>query len=191
MKHKFLSATLLLIAACAPQAVEEETVARRRIDPLLDSLVAKYPNYDENELVREKMAQELDAIIDTAYNKGYLDDIPFQILSIEKNTDGHGVMVEFYSDNFDHTRSLLSDKLAFDVLGLMSEELAATLEDKKSYILHGNELARLDAGQIRLLSIQSYFGSATEMSYDPVWKHYDFNIGHITTQVDSVTLYSK
>lgn len=112
---------------------ELEIKYSRKIDPFLDTIFnIRYPNYRSNEIVREKALKNMIKVIDSLAPKGYLDDIPLKILKVQKNPHGKGALVHFYSHNKTETE-LLSDKVQFDLIGLMDEKLGESINENKSY----------------------------------------------------------
>ena len=79
MKYLFITLTVLLVFLCNnPDQKQTEVLKedKRKIDPILDAITKKYPNYTENTIVRESATKELDNKIDSILNFGYLNDIP-------------------------------------------------------------------------------------------------------------------
>ena len=67
MKYIILTLALFTIISCNnPNQNNKETdnIETRKIDPILDSLIKKYPNYADNTIVRENATKELGEKID-------------------------------------------------------------------------------------------------------------------------------
>lgn len=195
MKYIILTLGLFTIFSCNnPNQKDKETdkIETRKIDPILDALTKKYPNYTDNTIVRENATKELDKKIDSLLNLNYLDDIPLKVFRMGKNPHGKGALVQFHTDNYDSDRpNRLSDRLNFDIVGLMDEKLASTLKDGGTYFIYGKKLKRLSETEVFLIVNQVYYSPGTEISKDAIFDVYNFNIGDILCEIDSVKSVSK
>lgn len=195
MKYNAFIIGLLSIFSCNSPNNEENSTDKtkyRKIDPILEALISKYPNYIENTIVRENATKELDKKIDSILHLGYLNDIPLRVFKMEKNPLGKGALVQFYTDNYKVNQSnKLSDRLNFDIIGFMDEKLASTLSESGTYFIYGNKLKRLDETDLFLGDYKVYFSPETAIKEDVFFHVYNFNIGDISCQIDSVKLVSK
>lgn len=190
MKYIILTLGLFLIFSCNnpnQKDKDEDKIETRKIDPILDALTKKYPNYTDNTIVRENATKELDKTIDSLLNMNYLDDIPLKIFSIGKNPHGKGALVQFHTDNYNSTNRL-SDRLNFDIIGFMDEKLASTLKEDETYFVYKKNLTRLSRTEVFLIVNQVYYSPETEISEDAIFNVYNFNIGDILCEIDSVKL---
>lgn len=191
MKYIILTITVFTLFACTNQNHKEKD-EKRKIDPILEEIINKYPNYTENTIVRENASKELDEKIDSILNMGYLNDIPLKVFKMGKNPHGKGALVQFYTDNYNSDRpDRLSDRLNFDIIGFMDEKTASTLKDKGTYFVYGKKLMRLNETEVFLIVNQVYYSPGTEISKDAIWNVYNFNIGDILCEIDSVKLVNK
>jgi len=62
MKYIIFCITLIILIACNNQQKKEPE--KRKIDPILEELLKKYPNYMDNTIVRQNATDELSIIID-------------------------------------------------------------------------------------------------------------------------------
>lgn len=195
MKYIILTLALFTIISCNnPNQNNKETdnIETRKIDPILDSLIKKYPNYADNTIVRENATKELGEKIDSLLNLNYLDDIPLKVFKMEKNPHKKGALVQFYTLNHDSNRpNILSDRLNFDIIGFMDEKLASTLKEDGTYFIYGKKLKRLSKTEVFLIVNQVYYSPGTEISKDPILNTYNFNIGDILCEIDSVKSVNK
>jgi hypothetical protein len=182
--------TIISLISCNNQQQKEKVeVEKRKIDPILESVVKKYPNYTDNTLVRENATKELDKTIDSIFKSGYLDDIPLKVFRIGKNPHGKGALIQFHTDNYDSDKpDILSNRLNFDMIGFMDEKLASTLKEDETYYVYGKSLKRLSKTEVFLIVPQVYFSPGTEISKDAIYDVYNYNIGDILKEIDSVKL---
>lgn len=161
----------------------------RKIDTLLEAVINKFPNYKENPIVREKATRELDRKIDSVLSLGYLNDIPLKVFRMGKNPVGDGALVQFRTDNYNYEKEeLLSDRLNFGILGFVDIKLASELKEDGSYIIYARKLKRLDEREVFSIVDQVYYSSDTEIIKDAIWNVYNFNIGNMLCEIDSVKL---
>lgn len=195
MKYIILTLGIFTFLSCNnPNHKNKETdkIETRKIDPILDALTKKYPNYTDNSIVRENATKELDKKIDSLLNLNYLDDIPLKVFRMGKNPHGKGALVQFHTDNYDSDQpNRLSDRLNFDIVGFMDEKLASTLTEDGTYFIYGKKLKRLNETEVFLIVNQVYYSPGTEISKDAIFDVYNFNIGDVLCEIDSVKSVSK
>lgn len=195
MKYILLTLGLFAIISCnSSNQKDKEThkTEKRKIDPILEALIKAYPNYTNNAIVRENAAKELERKIDSLLNLNYLDDIPLKVFRMGKNPHGKGALVQFHTDNYNSDRpDRLSDRLNFDIVGLMDEKLASTLKEDGMYFIYGKKLKRLSETEVFLIVNQVFYSPGTEISKDVIFDVYNFNIGDILCEVDSVKSVNK
>lgn len=184
----------IFISSCVPVSQKNSTetkAVQKKIEPYLDKIFTdKYPNYKSNTLTRDNALSELMTKIDSLLPYRYLEEIPLKVFRIQKNPHGKGAIVQFYADNYDYkNKSDLSNQLGFDIIGLMSEELAGSLNDKSKYLVFGKKYNRLDKTKTYLIVSQSYYSPTPEISEDAIFSGvYNFQIGVFLCEVDSVKL---
>ena len=188
MKNFFFLVMIHALVSCNNQLHKNEVeIVKRKIDPILEKLLSKYPNYEENSIVRENATEELDKKIDSILNFGYLDDIPLKVFKIGKNPHGKGALIQFHTDGYNReSPELLSNRLNFDIIGLMDEKLASTLNDDGTYYVYGKNLKRLNETEVFLIVKQVYYSPGTEISKDAIYDVYEYDIGNIMMEIDSV-----
>lgn len=190
MKYILLMLGLFAITSCenvSQKNKESSKVESRKIDPILDALIRAYPNYKDNSVVRELATDALDKRIDSILNLNYLDDIPLKVFRMGKNPHGKGALVQFHTDNYDIERpNRLSDRLNFDIVGFMDEDLATTLRDDGVYYIYGRNFKRLSEAEVFLIVNQVYYSPGTQISKDAILDVCNFNIGDILCEIDSV-----
>lgn len=195
MKYIILTIALITILSCndSNQKDKENTKNEiRKIDPILSEITKKYPNYMDNSIVRENATQELDKKIDSLLNLGYLNDIPLRVFRMGKNPDGKGALVQFYTDNYNSNNpNILSDRLNFDIVGFMDEKLASTLKEDGTYYVYGKKLKRLNETEVFLIVNQIYYSPETKISKDAIGDVYNFNVGDILCEIDSIRTVEK
>ena len=190
---KILIASIFFISCNQSETINSansEKIVSRKIDTLLTSIIAKYPNYSENEIVREIAASELNKKINRI-QFDLLNDIPLKIFNMKMNPYGEGTIIQFYTRNYDYgkTSNSLSDKLEFELIGFVNQDLATTLDKNKKYFVFGKKYRRANDGQALLLVDQLNFESKTEIRQDVIdSKIFKFRIGQIICVVDSVKL---
>ena len=193
MKYLIVIFAAILIMSCNQTGNQnnvqtQSETPKRKIDSILnDIFLVKYPNYEENEMVREKATVALKNAIDSLYDKKYLEGIPLKVFRVRKNPHGPGAIVQFYSDNDNIGDKLLSNQLGFDIIGLMSEELASTLSEKSEnkYIVFGHKYKRVDAAMASVLVDMTYYSTKTEISTES-YSSNKFKIGNFICEVDSI-----
>jgi hypothetical protein len=162
-------------------------VEKRKIDTFLETLTSKYSNYTENSVVRENAAKELDYKIDSIVKLGYLSDIPLKVFRILKNPHGKGALIQFYTENLNTIiPERMSDRLTYDLIGMMDEKIANSIKEDSSYIIFGKYLKRLNETEVFLLVNQVYYSPRTEINKDVISDVYKFNIGILLYEIDSV-----
>ena len=110
---------------------EEKT---RKIDIVLTKLIDKYPNFNNNNLVKNDILNVLKVKIDSLTPLNYLDDIPLNISSIIKNPHGKGFLISFYADN--ETLGINpSNYLHYNLIGLTDEKTAKSINNEKKYLI--------------------------------------------------------
>jgi hypothetical protein len=195
MKYILTLLTLFTFISCndyQAKETEDKKLVKRKIDPILKDILKQYPNYKDNQIVRDNAAKALDKKIDSALSLGTLNDIPLKVFRIGKNPHGKGALIQFYTDNYDDNKSdVLSDRLNFDIIGFMDENLASTLKDKGTYYVYGKKFKRLNKTETFLIVNQVYYSPQTEISKDAIWDIYDFKIGDILCEIDSVKMTNK
>ncbi|HVW12768.1 MAG TPA: hypothetical protein VHB54_03045 [Mucilaginibacter sp.] len=178
-----------LLSCDVPQTNQSNItqIRLRKIDPILQQLEKKFPNYKDNQIVRDNAADYLQHKIDSVVPLGYLNDIPLKVFRIGKNPHGKGALVQFYSDNYDSNESTrLSDRLNFDIIGFMNEKLATTLKENGKYFVYGKKLKRLTETETFLIVNQVYYSPETKISKNAIWDVYNFYVGDLICEVDSV-----
>lgn len=188
---KLLLSILICFISCnnTQQKSKTEKAEFRKIDPILESIIKKYPNYAENTIVRDDASKELDRKIDSILNLDYFNDIPLKVFRIGNNPHGKGALIQFYTDNYDYEKpNILSNKFNFDIIGFMDKDLASTLKEDGKYYVYGKKLKRLNQQEISVLVSQVYFSPQTEINKDAIWDTYNFNVGDILMEIDSVKI---
>ena len=172
---------------------QEQKIVKRKTDLMLESLEKKYPNYKENQIVRENMQNDLDKKIDSVYKLNFLDDIPVKVFRMGKNPHGKGALIQFHTDNFDSdNRNLLSDRLNFDIIGFMTEEKASKLKEDGTYLISGKMLKRLNKTEVFLIVPQVYYSPGTEISKDIIYDEiFNYNIGDLLMEIDAAKPINK
>lgn len=191
MKQIYIFLVLLgLLSSCNESKKAEnkgENIVKRKTDLILENLEKKYPNYIENQIVRENMQNELDKKIDSVYKLNFLDDIPVKIFRMGKNPHGNGALIQFHTDNFNSdNRSLLSDRLNFDIIGFMDEKKASKLKENGTYLVSGKMLKRLNETEVFLIVPQVFYSPGTEISKDGIYDEiFNYNIGDLLMEIDN------
>jgi hypothetical protein len=163
---------------------------KRRLDPVLEGLEEKYPNYKDNSIVREKARAELEKMTDTLLNLKYISQIPLKVLRLGRTPDGLGAMVHFYTDNYDYKIDRLSDRFNFDVIGFMSENLASYIKEDSKYYVYASDYQLLTKKQAFELVNQVYYTPEIAINKG-IGNDFLFNIGNMRCRVDSVKLVGR
>lgn len=192
--QKFTITTLicLLLMSCGQTGKTNNSqtkgdIPKRNMDKYLEDIfISKYPNYMDNELVRDKATKELKKVVDSLYRKKYLEDIPLKVFKVRKNPHGKGAIVQFYADNKYSEDNLLSNDLGFDIIAFMNEELASTLSENSEtkYYVYGHKYNRATQAMVDILVDMTYYSTETLIS---TASHSNkFNIGNFICEVDSL-----
>jgi hypothetical protein len=72
-----------------------------------------------------------------------------------------------------------------------AKELASTLNEDGTYFIYGKKLKRLSETEVFLIVNQVYYSPGTEISKDAIFDTYNFNIGDILCEIDSVKTVNK
>lgn len=182
--------TFLIISILFIQCKKEESIKipKRKLDPFLEEIfIKKFPNFKENDLVKEKALDQLNKKIDSLYPLKYLEDIPLKIFKIQKNKNGKGAIVQFYADNKDETNNILTSDVGFDVIGLMDEKLASTLSANniQTYYIRGHNYKRMDKTMISVLVDMTYYSPTPEISTE-LYGINNINLGNFICEIDSI-----
>jgi hypothetical protein len=191
MRKILLLLILGIITISCNQTKKAEIVETRKIDPILSEIFEKdFSTYKENTLIKEKALKELIKKIDSLAPLNYLEDIPLEVFRVQKNPHGKGAIVQFTTDNFDRDKTkTLSNQLEYDLIVLMSEELASTINEKRKYLVRGKNYKRLNETETYLLVKQTYFSPEPEISEDLIWSgFYDFKVGVLLAEIDSLKI---
>jgi hypothetical protein len=189
-KNLIIFCCLSLLLSCDMPQPSQSNVVKiplRKIDPILQQLEKKFPNYKDNQIVRDNAEEYLQHTVDSVLSLGYLNDIPLKVFKIGKNPHGKGALVQFYSDNYSSDRpNRLSDRLKFDIIGFMDEKLAASLKEGGQYFVYGKKLKRLTETEAFLIVNQTYYAPETKIDKDAIWDVYNFYVGDLICEVDSI-----
>ena len=190
MKHFLTLLIVIGLFSCNDQQQNDSIkskIEKRKLDPILEGIIKTYPNYTDNQIVRENASKLLDKKMDSILSSGILNDIPLRVFRIGKNPHGKGALVQFYTDNYVSDKpELLSNRLNFDIIGFMDESLASTLKDHGTYYVYGKKMKRLNETEVFLIVNQVFYSPGTEISKDASGYIYNFNIGDILCEIDSV-----
>jgi hypothetical protein len=163
--------------------------SQRKIDLELDRIFnQKYPNYQINELVKSNALIEFQNTIDSLVPNHILEDIPLQILKVQKNPNGSGAIVHFYARNFNTSEpKLLSDNVTFDLIGFTSEQIASSLNEKKQYFAFGHNHKRLSKEESDLIARITYYSNDIEIEENYSYRNtYAYNLGVYLVELDSI-----
>lgn len=186
MNRLLVFVTFLVISSCAnSNNADVKRVQIRKMDTVLNRIIEDYPNYETNEIQREKLLKVFIRTIDSLASLNYLNDIPLEVLKIQKNPHGDGAMVQFYANNSTSEGKLLSDQLQFDFIAFMDENEAAKLNDKHRYYVSGKKIERLTQDMVNILVRVSY-NSAEPTIEKTLSDDYIFNAGIFFCQVSKV-----
>lgn len=166
---------------------EPEKKQGRKIDPSLDTLFkVKYANYETNEIARQKALKDLVKIVDSIAPLGYLEDFPLKVFRVQPNPHGKGAIVQFYTDE-NLSPDLLSDRVGFDIIGLMDEKLAQTINENKMYFIKGKKYKHLDETETFLIVNQVYYSPETKIETSAFnTSSYRFKLGDFLCEVEKV-----
>ena len=178
----FYTICLLGIQSCGQsEKTNSENNIQRKVDPVLNQLIKKYPNYQKNEIVRNDAALVLQRQVDSLFALGYFNDIPLEVFQLSKNKNGKGAIAHFKTDNYNTAQhELLSNRLNFDLIGFLSIEEAAKIDEKKKYYVYGKRVKRLSIDETRILVDRFYNNVKTEITTDS-----EFNLGVFACEIDS------
>ncbi len=167
---------------------EPEKKQVRKLDPLLDTIFkVKYPNYETNEIVRKNALKDLTKIADSIAPLGYLEDIPLKVFRVQSNPHGKGAIVQFYTDR-NLSSNILSDRLQFDIIGLMDEKLAQNINENKIYFIKAKKYKRLTETEVFLIVNQVYYSPHPEIKTDAIDNSmYKYQLGDFLCEVEKVT----
>jgi hypothetical protein len=189
MKYTIILSLISLFGCYSTNGDEDNTerksakIEQRKIDSILIAIVAKYPAYTENNLVRENAAIELHKKIENGLQSGYFQDIPLKVMRMGKNPHGKGAFVHFYTDNFDYTRGgRLSDRFNFDLYGFISEKLAGQLKEKGAYYVYGKNFKMLHGAEASLLFNIVFHSKKIEITQN-TGDVFNYNIGCMSCEI--------
>lgn len=168
--------------------INSRVYCERKIDKYLNNIFKiDYPNYSNNELVRENAKESLKKLIDSVYDKGYFEDIPMKIFKIRKNPYGKNAIIQFYADNWSSEDNRLSSNLGFDIIGLVPESFASELSENNytTYYIYGSNYKRADHNVTTSLVPMTYYSTEIEIEKTS-YSVPKFIIGNFICEIDSL-----
>ena len=191
-----LSVVLLFIQSYFEKKIEPKTTKRKSDKVLEVVLLKKYPNYETNSIVRQQAQLVLKKKIDSLLEEDFLNDVPLSIKSMSSPEKFDAAVVHFFTDNIDlsvENPELLSNRLNFEIIGLVDKELAKTLQDNKKYKVFGHKFSRIDNVSFSVLSENKVvgelmYGVDSKIEYSGLLSTYTFKLGAFMCSVDSVKI---
>ncbi len=189
-----LAVVLLFIQSYFERKVETKA-AKRKSDAVLEEVLLKrFPNYETNSIVREQAQSELKRKTDSLLEEDFLDDIPLSIRSMSSPEKFDAAVLHFFTDNIDlsiENPEILSNRLNFEIIGLVDKKLARTLKDNKKYRVFGHKFTRIDNVTLSVLMENGVvdkleYGVDPLIQYSPLISKYTFKIGAFMCSVDSL-----
>lgn len=180
---------LLFIGLCLFSCKEEKIIEEpnKKIDPILTLIFDKYPDYQKNDLIKNDLLTELKIKIDSLVPLNYLDDLPLKISTMEKNQNGDGYLITFYTDN-DLDGTFASKDLHYNLIGFCDEKTAKSFNQEKKYLIKG-KFNVLSKNQIALFSNNFYYKNDFDLI--PGILHPKCYIGTFITQIKEAKIYEK
>jgi len=187
----FKSVIGLAIILCSCNSVEESQ--ERRIDPVLNKIFTQeHANYESNAMVREQALEQLLIALDSLVELNYLSDIPLRALRVSEYAENEDqALVQFSTSLAKKDKSLLSNKLEFDLIAFMPKAVAATIQEGEVYQVKAHNFKALNEKETYQLVNQTYF--SPEPAITPVVvgsNDYEIQIGVFRAEVDSVSPYT-
>ena len=181
MKSVLLLFLALGLLSCQPQKGKPEESPKKRVEVVLQKIFVKdYPLYAHNGLIQEKAVKSFVRQLDSLVSLHGLEDIPLKVQSIDKNPNGKGAIVQFYSDPYaPSSPSNLAGCLGVGFIGLMSEELASRLTTNSTVLVRGHNYHRASQDQLDLIYSKTYYGAEAKVDGEP-----NFNIGTYMVEVE-------
>lgn len=196
MKKYILVFLISMLFSCKQNSNSENiiTVEKRKIDPFLEEIfINKYPNYLDNDIVKEKSIKLLTNKVDSLLPYGVLKDIPLKVMSIGKNPHGKGALVQFYVDNESFKsdkkhKGLMSNFVQFDVIALMPLDYAEKLIKDECYYIDG-KANRINQTQLDLLVDLSYYGAIPSIEKSFNDNSTEYKLGAFVLELNSFKHY--
>lgn len=189
-------ASICFITSCDNnnQATNPTKIETKKIDPLLDKIFKKdFPNFKDNQIVRDNALSALNKAIDSVLPLSYLNDIPLKVFKVSKNPHGKGALVQFYTDDYSkNDTTSLANSVRFDIIGLMDETLAASINEKNTYFLYSHKYKRLNKTEAFLIVNQVYFSPTPKIDKGIGYgEEFEFHLGNFICEVDSLNTTTK
>jgi len=189
-----LAVGLFFVQSYFEQKVEPKATKRNSDEVLDEVLMKKFPNYETNSIVREQAQSELKRKTDSLLEEEFLDDIPLSIKSMSNPEKFDAAIVHFFTDNIDlsvENPKLLSNRLNFEIIGLVDKKLVKTLQDNKKYRVFGHKFTRIDNVTLSVLRENRVIdelihGVDPKIEYSILLSTYTFKIGAFMCSVDSI-----
>lgn len=189
MKKLLIFATMMALVSCENK--QAEVKKERKISDLdstiIKTFVTDYPEYKSNDLILEKASKSLNKTLDSLAKEKHLEQIPLSVFSIGKNPHGKGAIVMFYTnkhDVSDHNNFFVAN-LGFDIIGLMDENLAMTVNKDNKYYISGKKYKRLNEKETYFLVSRSFH--SPEFNISP--RNYggaEVKLGVFSCEIDSI-----
>lgn len=193
IKKTLILFSILSIISCQPRDAANADmhhgfiIKKKRFDSILDEILkVTYPTYSSNDLIEAKAIKELSSRIDSAGKLNLFNEFPLEVLRVRKNPNGKGAIVHLYVDMpYKSNQALLSNSTGFDIIGLMDEKRAESIDDKSVYLIKGKYKKSLTELEKSALTAQTMF--STNVSF---LKHSDdditINLGVFLYEIDSL-----
>jgi hypothetical protein len=189
-----LAVVLFFVQSYFERKVETKATKRNSDEVLDEVLLERFPNYETNSIVREQAQSELKRKTDSLLEEEFFDDIPLSIKSMSNPEKFDAAIVHFFTDNIDlsvENPKLLSNRLNFEIIGLVDKKLVKTLQDNKKYKVFGHKFSRIDNVTFNVLRENQVveelvYGVDSKIEYSILLSTYTFNIGVFMCSVDSI-----
>ncbi len=171
----------LFTVSCGSSTDQAAAPTGRKIDPPLSEILSQYPQYKTNGIQREELTVALDHFIDSILNKGYFDDFPVELRSVEKSVANNKAIFHFKFDEVAYGSTFPSEWIKYDLYGRMDDSIARTLSEGKKYYVFARKYSRVFADNPQ----RSKQSPLTHLSM--AGKDYNFELGGFDVEViDSV-----
>lgn len=159
----------------------------------VEQFVSSNPNFDSNDIMREKADSIFYAeFVSESEQKNLIEGIPVKLISLQKDSK-ENIMAQFESwitpPYFDFPLPIKD--VNFDIVGSIKESYVASLNEKSYYIIHGKLISRIySIDKFRLLVGRNtriytpFFGVRKSDYYS---ERYEVSLGMMHYQIDSIS----
>lgn len=190
---------VFLLCSCLTKTIQQEqnNTDQFPIVGFVENFVARYPNFDNNDIIRKKCdAEFIIAFKNASDSLNLVKNIPLELITVYEKSNGQ-IMAQFRSwikpRNFEFPLPL--QDVNFDIIGSISPNYVNILKDNSYYLIDGKFIDRIENLALfkTLLGRQtSVYTGDFNVRKDDIWHdRYKVDLGMMYFDIDSIIPYSN